>query len=353
MQRYIKLSIYAACKFLGIFALLRLVNARSLVILCYHAGALGDEWKYNPKLFIRRKHFERRITWLLDKGYRVISLDDACRLPPTRWPDRAVVITFDDGWASTCIELIPILASRMIPAAIYLSTSNFLGGVPIVEVAIRYIVFNRNCDLIAVHNLLGGTIRHYDVTSQAQVERLIVDFKEWIDCRVANRDEVYSKLEELAMVLGLEAARLNMRSRRFDYATSAELQSCQQSGCAIELHGHRHRYPAGAPGEFDTDLAICEETIVRLGFPVPRHFCYPSGKHDEGAARVLADHAITSATTCLPGSIDEVSDANRYYLPRFVDGEDVHFLEFEAELSGAASLARKWLGRKQSDSLQH
>jgi hypothetical protein len=69
-----------------------------------------------------------------------------------------------------------------------------------------------------------------------------------------------------------------------------------------------------------------------------RHFCYPSGIASDEAAIVLADLGLASATStergiAYPGSMP-------YLLPRFVDGEQLSEIEFEAELSGFAGMLR-------------
>jgi len=57
---------------------------------------------------------------------------------------------------------------------------------------------------------------------------------------------------------------------------------------------------------------------------------------------------IDSATTCIPGLIESTQGNRKYYLPRFLDGENVHMLEFEAEMSGFSYVLRRAVGRSQA-----
>ena len=56
-------------------------------------------------------------------------------------------------------------------------------------------------------------------------------------------------------------------------------------------------------------------------------------------ARAAVELGIRSATTCNPGLNPKGSDP--YLLRRFLDGECVHDIEFEAEMSGFVDLARR------------
>jgi Polysaccharide deacetylase len=159
---------------------------------------------------------------------------------------------------------------------------------------------------------------------------------------------VCEALQRFGACIGLDGADLQLDTRRFDYVTADELAYLPATGCQVELHGHVHRYPNGNPRAFADDLQACDDAIVSAGLPLPRHYCYPSGSFDAAAAKVLERMGIRSATTCLSGLARK--GASRYYLPRFLDGEDVHAIEFEAEMSGLLDLARRAFSRAELQS---
>ena len=79
---------------------------------------------------------------------------------------------------------------------------------------------------------------------------------------------------------------------------------------------------------------------MAAGLPVPRHYCYPSGAYDGGAAATLCAVGVHTATTCLPGLVRADDADGRFFLPRFLDGGNVEMIEFEAEMSGVLEFAR-------------
>jgi peptidoglycan/xylan/chitin deacetylase (PgdA/CDA1 family) len=68
------------------------------------------------------------------------------------------------------------------------------------------------------------------------------------------------------------------------------------------------------------------------------HFCYPSGEYDLRVLGLLRSLGVRSATTCKAGFNYPGDDPLQ--LRRFLDGENVSEIEFEAELSGAFEIAR-------------
>ena len=49
---------------------------------------------------------------------------------------------------------------------------------------------------------------------------------------------------------------------------------------------------------------------------------------------------VVSGTTCIPGLVNRVDSTSVYYLPRILDGSNLHDLEFEAEVSGFMDFLR-------------
>ena len=69
------------------------------------------------------------------------------------------------------------------------------------------------------------------------------------------------------------------------------------------------------------------------------HFCDPSGVHHPRVYPWLRELGLKSATTTRAGSCYRTRPP--FALPRIVDGENVHPIEFEAELAGTLELTRR------------
>jgi len=101
--------------------------SRAPVILMYHA--VGESHEAPSWYVMPRRRFLWQMLWLRLCRYRVIRLSDLVahvrsdRLPP----GRAVVITFDDGYADNYHLAFPILRKLRMPATIFL-VSRALGG---------------------------------------------------------------------------------------------------------------------------------------------------------------------------------------------------------------------------------
>lgn len=90
-----------------------------LTVLSYHevtaaADALVPAYAVTPTNFVRQ------MDWLRNRGYRFVSLSEVIAATEGRrpLPDKAVLITFDDGYQSVYVNAWPILRMMKIPAVI-------------------------------------------------------------------------------------------------------------------------------------------------------------------------------------------------------------------------------------------
>ena len=91
-------------------ALARADEPAELTILSYHevtdrAQALSPFYAVSPTNFVRQ------MDWLRNRGFRFVSVSDvlAAREGKRPLPDRAVLITFDDGYESVYRNAWPVL----------------------------------------------------------------------------------------------------------------------------------------------------------------------------------------------------------------------------------------------------
>ena len=95
-------------------------------VLVYHQFAE----KSTNKMTVSREAFEAQMRLLKDKGYRVVTLEQLRRFVEFRGqlPEKAVVITIDDGWRATYDIAFPILRKYGYPATLFVYTQLITGG---------------------------------------------------------------------------------------------------------------------------------------------------------------------------------------------------------------------------------
>ncbi len=105
------------------------------------------------------------------------------------------------------------------------------------------------------------------------------------------------------------------------------------------LHTHRHTISFGNREGFENEINENKYSLEPYVKNKLEHFCYPSGQYNLECESVLKNAGIRSATTCEPGFITKKT--NPYYLPRFLDGENIPQIIFEAEVCGVLEFLRK------------
>ena len=326
MYKAVKSIALTAAKWLGLFAIARRLTSGGVRILCYHGVWLGRPGRSPDSMFISADKFARRLELLKRHGHPVVSLTDAVdglagrsTLPPA-----AVVITIDDGWYGTFRAMLPPLAAHAMPATLYVDTAQFLQAEPlghVMAMCYRKAVAPEAITTTAAADYATATDR-----SRPNTERL-------------------AAAHRFGTSLGIDVDR-DLRERAFAYMTPDELRQARAAGIDIELHTHNHSLGDMSDAVVEREIADNRAALAGLlGVPPStfRHFCYPSGVTSPGAARTLARLGLASATTCdnrlaYPGD-------NPHLLPRFLDGENVTDIEFEAELSGFSHLARALVQR--------
>jgi peptidoglycan/xylan/chitin deacetylase (PgdA/CDA1 family) len=101
----------------------------TLRVLMYHKV---NDRPGNP-LTVPTDLFDEQLAALGDLGYRVVGLDAVLDhyLAGAPLPERAVLITFDDGYRDTLRHAAPALARRGYPAVVFVPTAFLDGGEPL------------------------------------------------------------------------------------------------------------------------------------------------------------------------------------------------------------------------------
>jgi len=97
---------------------------QTIPILCYHRVGPGS-----GKMTVSASSFEQQLDWLAANHYKVLRLKDLIGFLDGKQalPQRAVVLTFDDGYASYYKFAYPLLKKHGFPATVFLYT-DFVGA---------------------------------------------------------------------------------------------------------------------------------------------------------------------------------------------------------------------------------
>ena len=290
--------------------LFELMTRRKLRILCYHGLWVSQSPPFGNKVFMPIEQFRDRMISLKKSNFNIITLDDALTgLLTGSLPDRAVVVTIDDGWASSYTHMLPILEDLRIPATLYVSTWYVGKKFPVINKAIEYICAVRNIDSVVCLNECN---RIESLAEDARGEALLkfsfdnnLD-SEWWDCR------------------------------QFHFMTAEETKDAKIRGLDIQLHSHRHKNFAIHKSDLASEIQENRKAlsiICGLGEDQFRHFCYPSGYFDDHDLTELESSFVKTATLVNEG-MNSVG-CNVFRLRRFLDGRLITKHEFNAYLSGS------------------
>ncbi len=336
MKRIVKLGVLHACKLLGLFSLARRVTGRGVRILCYHGLAFANEYTLKPKLFIRPATFRHRMELLRKHGFPLLSLREAIAgLGTGELPDCATVITFDDGWHSVHRYALPILRELKIPATVYVTTYYVQKAIPDTHALLEYAIGNAVASQLYLSDFPSEVCGPWNLRDREGRARALSALIEYIDtCAPQARPPLARKIVDR---LGIDWAELE-KTKMFYLMDAAEIRALDAAGIDVQLHTHRHRLPIDDRSIVEREIQDNRRDLEQLVTAPLDHLAYPKGEYDPCQFGWLDGVGIKSATTCHPGI--NYADTQRLELYRFLDGENVSDIEFEAELTGMATILR-------------
>ena len=309
-------------------------RSQRLLILCYHGISLADEHDWRPSLFISPDVFRVRLQALERHRCSVLPFGEAVeRLAASDLPERAVTITFDDGFHNYHAAAAPLLAEFGFPAALYLTTYYVDHQTPIFNLAADYLLWKHRASGRTIGPDLGPPTPMALTSAGAagQISAAVLRGADTLSA--AQKDD---RLRQLAGALG-EDYEAFCRARLFSLLSPEQIQDlAARPGFAFELHTHRHRTPR-AEDLFRREVRENRERVAALSGQAPKHFCYPSGQFDDSFLGWLRAEGVRSATTCELGLARSSDDL--LLLPRLLDWRGLTQLEFESWVCGTGQMA--------------
>lgn len=309
MKKGHRIAVLQLARAFGFFALARMLTRNEARILCYHGFSYRDEHAFAPQLFMQPDTFKNRLERIASHGFNVISLQELIRrLQAKESLTNTLVITVDDGWTGFARFALPELKKREWPVTLYLTT--------------------------------------YYATKRRPVLNVLRQYLRWKHAPLPNR--ATQDLQEYQNLLHTSrAAGVDLQCEDgglFELSSPEHLASHCAQGLDLQLHTHRHRFP-------DAEELLAEEittnrgVIQALSNRPANDLCFPSGEYQRSSFSILKKLGVQSATTTHLELVNHHTDPME--LPRLLDGENLHPIEFDAEVTGFASLVRRLrAGRK-------
>lgn len=343
MIRTVKQTALSTMKTAGVFGIVsrsRWRNGR-LLILAYHGISQDDEHLWDPALFLPPEILESRLRFLRSAGFTILPLGESIeRLYAGTLPDRAVAITFDDGYVDFFRLAHPILHTYDAPATVYLTTYYSEHNRPSPAITAGYMLWKRR-DFRGRVTVVPGcdAVELRDEARRRAVGRAVARYCN--DWRIPG-DEKHAFIEKLACQIGFDLAWLRRR-RIMHLMTPDEARQMAAAGVDIQLHTHRHWLPKDET-LIRREIGDNRARVEAITSCAATHFCYPSGVYYPELLPWLRELNVRSATTCDPGLASASDDP--LLLPRFLDHCGVSQVEFEAWAAGVgAVLPRRHLAR--------
>lgn len=277
----------------------RLRNRRALTVIMFHRVLTPQDPRWascDPDYTLEAGLLEHCLSFFR-AHYNVVSSEQvlAARRDGTPLPDRALLITFDDGWADNHAHALPRLRKAGMPALLF----------AVADVIDRDEPFFQE-RLIAAWRLGRIDVPSLSAALAEQGVALVPVPGDTID----GLRKLIAAIEVLAtpqrtQFLGRFATALEDGVRQM--VTRTELRQLAEGGIAIGVHGKTH-VPMTRADNLDAELATARRIVgEHLAAPAPPTMSYPHGRYDDAvlARTQAAGYQLAFTSDPVMNAIDD------------------------------------------------
>jgi peptidoglycan/xylan/chitin deacetylase (PgdA/CDA1 family) len=315
------------------------------IILMYHRVADSD---FDPrKLCVKPQHFAEQME-ALQKYAHPIRLDELVQASTIgRIPDRAVAVTFDDGYADNFFNAKPVLERYNIPATVFVTTEYIGQDCEFWSDELERILLQPRTlpDTLNLH--IAGTSYQWELRSATHYteaehrrDRHLKAGEERPGTRLAFYFSLWEHLaplpaaqqkDALSAIRDWSGTKVNFRSACRPLNVE-ELRSLVQCGMLeIGAHTVSHAQLPAHSKEYQRGEILKSKIVLQeiLSHRVTS-FAYPYGEYNQDSVKLVEKAGFTSACTTNERSVQ--NKCNCFELPRF-EVEDCNGKAFAKHLS--------------------
>lgn len=307
------------------------------IVLMYHRVLPKDlisQSFSNRGILVEVDTFKRQIEFI-SKHFSPVAAEQLSQF--TRdglaLPNKACVITFDDGWQDNYDHAFPALRAFGVPATIFLPISYVGQPHPFWQEHLASLLYGAWQARPSSEDLLRrlGLREALGSRSPSEAREHIENFV--AACKMKSYDEIHELIREVSDFLALRAATPPVNPDRF----MSWAQIAQMDGGLVTFGSHAvsHRIlPRLAADEQRSELEESRKVLERrLDRPI-RLLAYPNGDHDDQVRRLTREAGYVLAFTTEPGLVEPGSDPFRVRRVNIHEGMTRYIPMFHCRMLG-------------------
>jgi peptidoglycan/xylan/chitin deacetylase (PgdA/CDA1 family) len=237
--------------------------------------------------------------------YRPVGADDVLRaIDGHPLPERAVLVTFDDGYRDFQEHAVPVLRRLAIPSVLFVVTAFASDPSAVFWWDHLYQIVQRATVREAT---LPGTGR-LDLSTPEARQASALKARRYL------QELTRGQAERLTAALG---ERLAVPPTPFRSVLDwQELAALDRHGVTVAAHSRRHRRMNGlGPADLAEEVVGCRDDFVAALGRHPTLFAYPHGGYDAAAVRAVAGAGYAAAFAA-DGGFTDLTGSDQFSIPR-------------------------------------
>ena len=283
----------------------RKISKSQVIILVYHRiGPMTDKWSNSP---LHQELFEEQMNYF-SKNFEIISLNNLSEMiAKGTIPEKAVVITFDDGYKDNYEVAFPILKKYNAPATIFLATGPIEQKKLFWWDLVNYVLFHTDMKSIDINDM--GS---YQLGSEEDKTKAGLNIQEKLKKMDNSKKEFI--IDELINLTGVNIP--EKLGKKYVLSWN-EIKRMNKSG--IEFGSHTVTHPILTNVSLDEakwEIVNSKNCIEEnLGTDV-KSFAYPNGDFNDEISSLVESLGFSSSVSVFPmrpikNSVNELYQLNR------------------------------------------